>query len=398
MTDNPTWQAPGGPTGAAGAPNPWESPAGAGPSGAADGIAGGHAPGAPSWQTAPPAPAPGAWAPPPRPGLIPLRPLDFGTIFGTTFRVLRRNPRPVFGVGVGLTTLVTFIAGGVTTVVSLIGIDRITRAAPEDAEAIGLGTIALILVSALLTAALSVVVGAILQGVIAIEVSSAALGERLTFRQMWARGKGRWGALIGWSLLLTGALIAAIVIIVAIVIGMVAVGDVAGIVGGVIVGLVGGIGMTVLAAWLWTKLVFVSHAVMLERLPLREAISRSWSLMRGRFWRSFGILLLMNVVVQTAASIVTAPISLAAGFASVLINPTGDIATDSSMLIGLNLLSLVIGAIVGAVGAVLLAAAATLLYVDARMRDEGLDLDLQRAVESRAHGVETPDPFLPPTS
>lgn len=372
MTDGPSWQAPGEPVGAP--------------------------PSQPTWQQQPVAAPAVGWAPPPKPGLFPLRPLDFGTIFGTTFRVLRRNPRPIFGVGVGLTTLVTFITGAIVTVVALLGADRVTRAAPEDAEAIAIGTGALIVVSALLTAALSVVVSAILQGVVAIEVASASRGERLTFRQIWARGRGRWGSLIGWSLLLSAALTAAIVILIAIVVAMVAIGDTAGLVAAVAVGILGGLGMAVLAAWLWIKLIFVSHAIVLERLPLRVAISRAWALVRGRFWRSFGILLLMTVVVQTAASIVTAPFSLAAGLAGVLVNPTGDVTTDTTFLIGLNLVAIALGAVVGAVGAVLLAAAATLLYVDARMRDEGLDIDLQRTVEARALGTSTPDPYLPSTS
>lgn len=391
MTNDASWQAPSEPLGPGQPANPWASPAAS----AAPPVA--ETAGASPWSSAPSA-APAGWAPPPKPGLFPLRPLDFGTVFGTTFRVLRRNPRPVFGVGVGLTTLVTFVTGAVVTLVALVGADRIARAAPEDAEAIAVGTGALVVLSALLTAALSVIVSAVLQGVIAIEVASASLGERLTFRQIWARGRGRWGALIGWAMLLSGALVAAIAILVAIVLAMVTLGDQAGIVAGVLLGIGGGLGMAVLAAWLWIKLAFVPHAIVLERLPLRVAVSRGWALVRGRFWRTFGILLLMNVVVQTAASIVTAPFSLAAGLAGALVNPTGDLTTDLGFLVALNLVALVLGAVVGAIGAVLLAAAATLLYVDARMRDEGLDLDLQRTVEARAQGASTPDPYLPAAS
>lgn len=378
MTDSPTWQSPG----ASAAPVP---PSGESPWHAAD--------------AGPASPPPAAgWAPPPRPGLIPLRPLDFGMIFGTTFRVLRRNPRPVFGVAIGLTTLVTFLAGAVVTVVVLLGTDRIARAAPEDMEAIAIGTGAVVLISALLTAALTVVAGALLQGVIAIEVASASLGERLTFRQLWARGRGRWGALVGWSLLLSAALTAAIAILVAIIVLMVSIGDVGGIVAGVLIGIVGGLAMAVLASWLWIKLLFVSPALVLERRPLRDAVSRSWRLVVGRFWRTFGIMLLLSVAIQTAASVVTAPFSLVSGFAGALVNPTGDLTTDLGFLIGVNVIAIALSAVVGAVGAVLLSAGATLLYVDARMRDEGLDLDLQRTVEARATGASTDDPFLPARS
>ncbi len=390
MTDSPSWRSPG----EAPASGPWASPAGA--SAATGPHSGPYGPPAGSEGTRGLHPPSAGWVPPPKPGLIPLRPLDFGTIFGTTFRVLRRNPRPVFGVAIGLTTLVTFLAGGMVTVVVLLGTDRITRAAPEDAEAITVGTGAIFVVSALLTAALSVVAQALLQGVIAIEVSSGAVGERLTFRRIWARGKGRWGALVGWSLLLSAALVAAILILVLVIVLMVAFGDVAGIVGGVLVGILGGLGMAVLGFWLWIKLVFVSAAIVLERRSMREAVTRSWSLTRGRYWRTFGILILMSFVVQTAGGIVTAPFSLVAGFAGALVNPTGDVSADLGLLLGINLVAIALSAIVGAVGAVLVAGATTLVYLDARMRDEGLDLDLQRFVEARAQGAPSDDPYLAP--
>jgi len=43
--------------------------------------------------------APGGWTPPPKPGLLPLRPLGFGTLLWAPFRTLRRNPAATFGSG-----------------------------------------------------------------------------------------------------------------------------------------------------------------------------------------------------------------------------------------------------------------------------------------------------------
>jgi hypothetical protein len=356
-----------------------------------------RAPGDPV-SSAPAAPVahPGAtagWTPPPRPGLFPLRPLDFGTIFSTVFRVLRRNPRPIFGVAVGLTALASFLTGAAVSIIALVATDRVARAAPADAEAIALGAGALIIISAVATGALSVVATAILQGIVAIEVASASLGERLSIRQIVARGRGRWGALIGWSLLLTAAVAVTLVALLALVVGMLALGDVNGLVWGLLLGIAGGLGMLVLGFWLWIKLVFVAPTLMLERRTLGRGIVRAWTLVRGRFWRTFGILLLLTFIVQTAAGVVTAPFNLGAIFAGTLVNPTGDATADLTVLIGTNLVAVALGAVVGAVGAVLTSAAATLLYVDARMRDEGLDLDLQRATEARASGTEANDPY-----
>jgi hypothetical protein len=382
MTENPTWHPPGD-----AAPAPPPAPSFTGPTDEGD-------------PARPPAPVPPAagWAPPPRPGLVPLRPLDFGAIFGTTFRVLRRNPRPVFGVAVALTALATFVAGAIVTVVALVGIERITRAAPDDADAIMIGTGALIVLSGLIAAALSVVAGALLQGVVAIEVASASLGERLTAREIWARGRGRWGAVVGWALLLSLALMAAIVVLVTVIVVMVATGERSGLLAGVAVGVVGGLVLAVVAVWLWITLAFVPSALVLERRPLPSAIGRSWSLVRGRFWRTLGILALLTVVVQTATTVITAPFSLASSFAGPLLNPAGAESTDLGLVLGMNLVAVALSAVVGAVGAVLVAAGATLLYVDARMRTEGLDLDLQRAIEAHAQGIAVDDPYLPPRS
>jgi hypothetical protein len=386
MTENPTWHPPGDAI-ASEPPVPAAGPAEPGASARA------HAAEQPAA-----APPPVGWAPPPRPGLFPLRPLDFGTVFGTTFRVLRRNPRPVFGVAIALTALATFIAGALVTVVALVGVERITRAAPDDADAIMIGTGALILLSGLVAAGLSVVAGALLQGVVAIEVASASLGERLTAREIWARGRGRWGALVGWALLLSLALTTAVVILVTVIVVMVTIGDAGGVLAGLGAGVLGGLALAAVAVWLWITLAFVPSALVLERRTLGAAIGRSWSLVRGRFWRTLGILLLLVVVVQTATTVITAPFSLATSFAGPLLNPAGAESTDLGLVIGMNLIAVALSAVVGAVGAVLVAAGATLLYIDARMRTEGLDLELQRAVESRAQGATADDPYLPPRS
>ena len=91
MTDDTAWQAPGG------APVPSAAPPPVAPPGPV------YGPPQPAPPYGPPQPAPVAvgttpgWTPPPKPGLIPLRPLDLGTLLGASFRTLRRNPRPTFG-------------------------------------------------------------------------------------------------------------------------------------------------------------------------------------------------------------------------------------------------------------------------------------------------------------
>lgn len=386
MSDSTSWASPGGPTPDAPQIDPAASPYAPAPESANPGAAGST-----PYGVVPPAPG---WTPPPKPGLIPLRPIEFGTVMGASFQVLRRNPRPTFGAALLLNALVVFLSTGISTVILFSGIDRASRANLADADTIVAGTFALVLVATLFAVGISVVAQALLQGIISVEVSRATLGEKLTLRQLIQVGRGRWWALIGWTALVGLAVGVAFAVLIALSLGFFIVGEPAAIAGGIVFLLLGGLGFIVLAAWLSTKLAFVPASIIIERLPLAGAVRRSWSLVRGAFWRIFGTLLLITFMVNVAASIVTTPVQFAATFALPLANPAGEVETDFTLFIVLNLVVVAITSVVGAIGAVLTTAATSLLYIDRRMRTEGLDLELQRHSELRASGAAGDDPYL----
>ena len=386
MSDSTSWASPGGPTLGAPSPEAVASPYAPAPEVGAP-IAGGATP----YGALPPSPG---WTPPPKPGLIPLRPLEFGTVLSASFQVLRRNPRPTFGAALLLNALVVFLSAGISTVIIISGIDRASRASLADSDVIVAGTFALAIVATLVAVGLSVVAQALLQGIISIEVSRATLGEKLTLRQLLAMGRGRWWALIGWTLMLGAAIGIAFGVLIALSLGFFVAGVPAAIAVGVVFLILGGLGLAVVAFWLSTKLAFVPAAIMIERLPLGGALRRSWSLVRGAFWRILGTLLLVTVMVNIAASVVTTPFQFAGSFALPLVNPAGQVDTDLTLIIVLNLVVVATTAVVGAIGAVLTTAAASLLYIDRRMRTEGLDLELQRYIEVRASGAAGADPYL----
>jgi hypothetical protein len=307
--------------------------------------------------------------------------------------VLRRNPRPTFGAALLINALVIIVSFGLTFAVTFWAVDRETRASIDDLDAVSAGTIGLIVVSGLIAVAVSLVAQAVLQGVIVLEVSRGTLGEKLTLRALLARGRGRWGALIGWTALLSIALIVALVVLVLLIAGMAVAGGPAGPFIAIGFGIIGGFGFLALTAWLWIKLALVPTAIMLERLPLGQAVRRGWTLVIGHFWRTFGILLLVTVMVQIASGVVSFPFQLIAGFGSVLVNPAGDPTASIALIIGSNVLLIAVTVVIGAIGSVLLSSATALLYVDIRMRKEGLDLDLQRTVEERAAGGNPVDPY-----
>lgn len=372
MSDNSSWASPGWQPDTAGATVESTSP-------------GGYAS-----VSAPPA---AGWTPPPRPGLIPLRPLDFGALFGATFLVLRRNPRPTFGAALLINALVMITSFGLMLGVVFWGVDRTTRASIESASAIEAGMIGLVIVAGLVAVGLSIVAQALLQGVIVLEVARATLGEKLTLRQLLAAGRGRWGALIGWTGILTGALVVVLGVFITVITVLIAVGGPAGAAIGILLAIGGGLAMAVGTIWLSVKLSVVPCAIMLDRLPLSAAVRRGWALVGGSFWRVLGILLLVTVIVQTASSIVTTPFSLLSGLAPVLVNPASDPATMIGVLVLSNVLVIAVSVVVGAIGSVLVSAATALLYLDLRMRKEGLDLELQRFVELRAAGQPAVDPY-----
>jgi hypothetical protein len=166
----------------------------------------------------------------------------------------------------------------------------------------------------------------------------------------------------------------------------------------VLLGLLAGAAAVAAALWLGTKLALVPSVLMLERLPLRAAVARSWSLTTGYFWKTLGVLLLVSVIIQVVSSIIATPLQLVVGFGTAFIDPNG---SNEGVLIGaavVYLLTIVFALVFGAIGAVVQGATPALLYIDIRMRKEGLDLDLSRFVEARQAGdASVPDPYLPRT-
>ena len=341
-----------------------------------------------------PATAPG-WTAPPKPGLIPLRPLTLGTLLSASFQVLRRNPRPMFGFALLITGFIYIIGFGIVGLVSVLAFSRLDNAIGPEADAIAAGSFATVLLSALIPVALSVVLAGILQGVVVLEVARGTLGEKLRLGGLWRAARGRIGALIGWTVLASGVAITAIVlvsIVIALIIGF---GGTPGLVVGILLGIAASLGAVVVGAWLATRLSLVPSVLMIERLSLRAALGRSWSLTIGFFWKTLGVQLLVVVIIQVVSNIISTPLSLVLGLGAGLINPNGDQSGTIVLFVVVYILTLVVALVFGAITAVVQSATTALIYIDIRMRKEGLDLELSRYVEARSAGAtDVPDPYL----
>ena len=326
------------------------------------------------------------WAPPPRPGLVPLRPLDVGTILAAPYQLLRRNPRPTFGMSLllqGSVLLLTLVVVSVAAFFSLSRIDFATGS--EASDEIVAGSIGMILLSSLVPLALSLVATAIMQGIIVLEVARQSLGEKLRFRQLWALARGRILALVGYSLALTAVALVAVAVVIGVVAGVSLLGS-AGVVAGVALTLLLGAALVVLGAWVGTKLAFVPSILMLERLTVRESIARSWRLSTGAFWKILGILLLVAFILNVVSSIAGAPLQFVTVLLPALVAPTGDETALIALVVAVTIVSLVLTIVVSAVILVVQSATTALLYLDQRIRKEGLDLELARYVEARQSG------------
>ena len=323
------------------------------------------------------------WTPPPKPGLIPLRPLDLGTILGASFRVLRRNPKPTLGAALLIQGSVYLLLILAVAGVSFTAVSRVNSSTSQNTDQITAGATGLIVVASIIPALLAVIASAVLQGIIVLEVSSGTVGEKLTLRALLTKARGRIGALIGWAALVVLALTVVLGVIVVIIVLLVVSLGTGGIIAAVLIGFLASIGLAVVYVWLSTKLALVSSVLMIERLSIREAVARSWSLTEGYFWRTFGITLLVAVIIGFVSQVASIPLSIVTQFATVLFDPQGQKGSGVTvLLVVVGLLAVVIQSITSVVQS----ATTGLIYLDLRIRKEGLDLELVRYVEAKQSG------------
>jgi hypothetical protein len=224
-----------------------------------------------------------------------------------------------------------------------------------------------------------------------LEVARATLGEKLRMTVLWRQVGRRVWPLAGWVLLLSIALLVAVLLVGGLVF-------VCALLGGgwialaVIIGVFGGLALIAATAWVSTKTAVVPSLIVLERQRIWAAVRRSWSLTGGFFWRTLGVLLLIALIVGVISQVVTTPLSLLFGAATALIDPNASFEAYIPAGV-LYLLTILISLVLGAVTAVVQSAAVALVYIDLRMRKEGLDLELQRFVEA-APGSAPTDPYL----
>jgi hypothetical protein len=317
------------------------------------------------------------WNAAPAPGGVPLRPLSLGDILNGAVTSARRNPVATFG----LAAIVMTIYGVISAL-----LNEITRQALGNAQQTIIngqpltssqlqhffGSLAAV---SGITLVLSLVLNAALTGMLSAVIGRGVLGHKVSLGEAWQAG--RIGAVAGATalLLLLGICVPLPVAVVVVVLALLHLGPVA-----LLIGVLGGIASFVFEILLVIRLSLTLPAVVLERISPAAAIRRSWQLTGGSFWRLFGILLLTYLIVFVAAAILAIPFTVIAAAIGhgghSFLSPTG---TTSLAVI-----------IVGAIGSIIAATVtrpisagvSVLLYLDLRMRREGLDLALREAAQN----------------
>ncbi|MFD5225041.1 hypothetical protein ACFWHT_05390 [Microbacterium sp. NPDC058342] len=338
------------------------------------------------------------WTPAPKRGAIPLHPMPFGTILGRAFAALRHNPKVLFGFAVVVQFAVGLVTAGVLLLVGWFIAARIASVpvSSPDYGVIVAGSIALGGAAAILMALATVAFTAVVQGLVAADVSYAALSRKASLRMLWGRVRPAFWRLFAYSLLQSLAVLIWVAIIFSIVFSILSAGgfrSAEAIAIAVGVGLLAVLGSIPLFIWLTVKLLVVPSVLVLEGATLRTALVRSWRLIRGRFWPAFGITALIGLIMGLAVQVVAFPASILSTVLTGLLAPTGaSEPTEYVGVIAVNVLPQVLVLAVQAISIVVQGTGATLIYLDSRMRYEALDQALIRHVDLSAQG--TPDDQL----
>ncbi|VVJ24687.1 Integral membrane protein [Amycolatopsis camponoti] len=302
---------------------------------------------------------PGGWSPHGlgKPGVIALRPLNIGDILDGAITAIRRHPLLILGIG----AVMAVLTAGITFLVQKYVIADFENlattatlgpgATDEEVRDLVFGTFGDLFLVLIPTLLISTLLLAITTGLMATVMGRAALGREVTFGIAWRELQPRLFPLLGVAFVY--ALVTTLGLMLCIVPGVLA----------------------------WVFWALAVPALVLERGTFREAFARSIKLVGGAFWRVLGILLLARLIQSLFENIIQLPFALGTGVFDQVLNPgkvtlpsTGDLLLQSA------------GQIVsGTIAIPFVTLVTVIVYLDQRMRREGMDIELARAA-----GVQPP--------
>ncbi|MEU3078600.1 oxidoreductase [Streptomyces laurentii] len=323
--------------------------------------------------------------PPPKPGVIPLAPLRVGDLLGGAFSAYGRYWKPLLGIAAIAYGGAGVLVGGALLAVYGSVIDNLERldALPDDANpgfadfqallvAFGsvwlLGMLGMLVATALINAAVPAV------------IQDAVLGRPARFGTVLRRAWSRLGAVIGSVVLSTlAAVLPGLLLILAFVLTMVQVvvnPDDSGTASAVtaILSVLFALATFPLALWLWVKFSLAPAAAVIENQGPMAALRRSAHLVRGSWWRIFGCVVLIGLIVGVVGGMVQEFVSILAmvPMTSLASGDHENMRASFSTLWGVMLTAGAVGLVVQILLAPLQPLVVSLLYIDQRIRKENL--------------------------
>jgi len=304
-----------------------------------------------------------------KPGIVPLRPLQFGDILDGAVKAVRFNPKSM--VGLSALVLAVFLIPSAALGVGSTHLmaSFLNRFGPEAQAFLGAP-------SSLIQSISTGLATALLSGLLIQVVGQAVLGRKDDIGMTWRTTRGRLLPLLA-LVLLTGAFS---LVTAALLLGpgvLLVLNDTIG--AGVILLLLGLVCAFALALYVSTKIALAAPAIVLEGHGVIAGLRRSFALTKGAavFWRILGISLAAGLLAAVVGALLGAPFSII-GVAIATI--AGQDSEGGQMVV--TFVSHLSGLLSGAITTPFVAAVTGLLYIDRRMRLEALDVVLVREAQT----------------
>jgi hypothetical protein len=268
----------------------------------------------------------------------PLRPLGVAEILDGAVRLVRRNPRATFSISVPLAIVATTV-GALTQ-----------RALLDSADVFTYTTFTGLL--------LTLAFGTVLTGLLAPLFGSDLVGPQISAGESLRRLGSRTWPLIALAFIVTVA-------------------EGAGL-----------FAFLVLGIWLWGVWAVAAPALALESTGVGGALRRSFALVKGSFWRAWGIRALGWLMTRVLALLIEVPFLVIALLVTDvnLFDTSGTFNDIDLYVIITSIGTLISAALVHPISS----AVEVMLYTDLRMRKEGMDILLSLPPAPNPSGARRP--------
>lgn len=258
-----------------------------------------------------------------------LRPLGTADLLDTALRLYRRNFGPFLGI-----TAVVYVPVAVLQIVAAFFMGRMMTAEGEldTAQLASLIPFAVLMGGAMIIYMIALPLS---QGALSIAVARRYLGQPTSVADAYQTIGHRWGGLLA-AVFLAGLMV-----------------------------LMGTVLCIIPGFYLAIGLMFVPAVVVLEGHGVVDSLRRSWDLVKGDWWRCFGVYFLLSMIIQVVAGAVVWPVTAASTLLLMERNP----ALMQAINQGIGMVVSIFAQPVQIIGLVL-------LYYDQRVRREGFDLEL----------------------